>query len=107
MKNLAGLMKQAQAMQEKMQDMQAKLEAMEIEGESGAGLVTVTLSGKGELRRVKIDPKLIDPAETEMLEDLIVAAHNDAKAKLDITTAEEMQKAAGGLSLPPGMQLPF
>lgn len=107
MKNLAGLMKQAQAMQEKMQDMQARLEAMEIAGEAGAGLVTVTLSGKGELRRVKIDPKLMDPAETEMLEDLIVAAHNDAKTRLDATAAEEMQKAAGGLSLPPGMKLPF
>ena len=107
MKNLAGLMKQAQAMQEKMQDMQARLEAMEIEGRSGAGLVTVTMTGKGELKHVKIDSKLIDPAETEMLEDLIVAAHHDAKTKLDATTAEEMQKAAGGISLPPGMKLPF
>ncbi len=107
MKNLAGLMKQAQAMQEKMQDMQAKLESMEIEGQSGAGLVTATLSGKGDLKRVKIDPKLIDPADAEMLEDLIVAAHQDAKAKLDAATADEMQKAAGGIELPPGMKLPF
>ena len=75
MKNLAGLMKQAQQMQSKMQEMQAKLEGMEIDGEAGAGLVTVTLNGKGDLRRIKIDPKVVDPADAEMLEDLIVAAH--------------------------------
>ena len=75
MKNLAGLMKQAQQMQSKMQEMQAKLEGLEMDGEAGAGLVTVTLNGKGDLRRIKIDPKLVDPADTEMLEDLIVAAH--------------------------------
>ena len=79
MKNLSGLMKQAQQMQAKMQEMQAKLEGMEIEGEAGAGLVSVTLNGKGDLRRIKIDPKVIDPADAEMLEDLIVAAHADAK----------------------------
>jgi DNA-binding YbaB/EbfC family protein len=107
MKNLSGLMKQAQQMQSKMQEMQSKLEAMEMVGEAGAGLVRVTLSGKGEMRRVKIDPKIADPAETEMLEDLIVAAHRDARAKIDAAMAEEMQKVTGGLQLPPGMKLPF
>lgn len=107
MKNIAGLMKQAQQMQEKMQEMQSRLEIMELDGESGAGLVKVTLNGKGELRRIKIDPKLADPADTEMLEDLIVAAHRDAKSKLESAAAEEMQKISGGLQLPPGMKLPF
>jgi DNA-binding YbaB/EbfC family protein len=107
MKNLAGLMKQAQQMQSKMQEMQSKLETMEVEGVSGAGLVAVTLNGKGDLRRVKIDPKLADPADMEMLEDLIVAAHRDAKSKIDAMSQEEMQKVTGGLQLPPGMKLPF
>ncbi len=107
MKNLAGLMKQATQMQSKMAEMQAKLEAMEIEGSSGAGMVTVTLSGKFELKRIKMDPKLADPAELEMLEDLIVAAHADAKRKIDAVMADEMEKATGGLGLPGGMKLPF
>jgi nucleoid-associated protein EbfC len=107
MKNLSGLMKQAQQMQSKMQEMQAKLEAMEIEGVAGAGLVSVTLNGKGDLRRIKIDPKIVDPVDTEMLEDLVVAAHTDAKRKIEAATAEEMQKVTGGLQLPPGMKLPF
>jgi DNA-binding YbaB/EbfC family protein len=107
MKNLAGLMKQAQQMQSKMQEMQARLESIEVEGTAGAGLVAVTLNGKSDLRRVKIDPKLADPADLEMLEDLIVAAHRDAKSKVEALTQEEMQKATGGLQLPPGMKLPF
>ena len=107
MKNLAGLMKQAQQMQSKMQEMQSKLETLEIEGVSGAGLVAVTLNGKGDLRRVKIDAKLADPADIEMLEDLIVAAHRDAKTKIEALTQDEMQKVTGGLQLPPGMKLPF
>lgn len=107
MKNLAGLMKQAQQMQEKMQEMQSRIEAMEIHGEAGAGLVNITLSGKGELKSVKIDPKLLDPNDSEMLEDLLVAAHRDAKTKLETVTAEEMQKATGGMNLPPGLKLPF
>jgi DNA-binding YbaB/EbfC family protein len=107
MKNLAGMMKQAQQMQEKMQDMQAKLEALEMTGESGAGLVQVTLSGKSDLRKIKLDPKLIDPADVEMLEDLILAAHRDAKTKIEAAAAEEMQKVTGGLQLPAGMKLPF
>ncbi len=107
MKNLAGLMKQAAQMQSKMEEMQAKLESLELVGESGAGLVQVTLNGKGELRKLRIDPKLIDPAEIEMLEDLIVAAHRDAKGKIDTASAAEMQKVTGGMQLPPGMKLPF
>lgn len=107
MKNLSGLMKQAQQMQERMQEMQAKMEAMEVDGASGAGLVTLTLNGKGELRRIKIDPKLADPTDTEMLEDLIIAAHRDAKTKAETMAQAEMQKVTGGLQLPPGMKLPF
>jgi DNA-binding YbaB/EbfC family protein len=107
MKNLAGLMKQAQQMQTKMQEMQTKLEALEIIGESGAGLVKITLNGKGDMRKVKIDPKIIDPADSEMLEDLILAAHRDAKTKIEAVSAEEMQKVTGGMQLPPGMKLPF
>ena len=107
MKNLAGLMKQASQMQAKMQEMQAKIEAMEIEGSAGAGMVSVVLSGKGALKRLKIDPKLADPGETEMLEDLVVAAHADAKQKVEAIMAEEMQQATGGLELPGGMKLPF
>jgi DNA-binding YbaB/EbfC family protein len=107
MKNIAGLMKQAQEMQSKMEQMQAKLASLEMSGESGAGLVRVTLTGKGDLKAVKIDPKLADPAEIEMLEDLVLAAHRAAKSKIDAATAEEMQKATGGLQLPMGLKLPF
>ncbi len=107
MKNLAGLMKQASQMQAKMQEMQEKLEALELDGQSGAGMVQVTLSGKFDLRRIRIDPKLIDPAEAGMLEDLIAAAHADAKRKVEAAVAEQMQEATGGLSLPGGMKLPF
>ena len=107
MKNLAGLMKQASQMQQKMQDMQAALETAEVEGQAGAGMVTVVLSGKGDMKRIKIDAKLADPNETEMLEDLVLAAHADARRKVEAMAAEEMQKATGGLQLPPGMKLPF
>lgn len=107
MKNLGAMMKQAQAMQSKMTEMQEKLAATEVEGASGAGLVTVTLSGKGEMRRLKIDPTLIDPNEPGMLEDLIVAAHNDAHGKVNARKADEMQELTGGLGLPPGFKLPF
>ena len=107
MKNLAGLMKQASQMQSRMAEMQAKLEALEIEGSSGAGMVTVTLSGKGNLKKVWLDPKLLDPAEAEMVQDLVVAAHADAKRKLEAQTAEEMEKVTGGMELPGGLKLPF
>lgn len=101
------LMKQAAMMQSKLADAQAKVESLEAEGISGAGLVRVTLAGKGALRRIKIDPSLMMPGDGEILEDLIVAAHSDAKAKLDRTMGEEMQKMTSGLSLPPGFKLPI
>jgi len=107
MKNLSNMMKQASAMQAKMAEMQARVEAMVIDGVSGAGMVRVSLTGKGDLRGIAIDPKLADPAEMEMLQDLIVAAHADAKRKLDATLAAEMQSVTGGLQLPAGMKLPF
>jgi len=107
MKNLGGLMKQAAQMQAKMQEMQAKLETAQVTGEAGAGMVRVTLNGKGEMKGVKLDPRLADPSDTETLEDLIMAAHRDAKQKIDAQMADEMQKLTGGLQLPPGMKLPF
>jgi len=107
MKNLGQMMKQAQAMQAKMQEMQAALERTEVTGAAGGGMVSVTVSGKGEMRRIKIDPKLVDPNEVTMLEDLIVAAANDARAKADQQMQAEMAKLTGGLQLPPGFKLPF
>ena len=107
MKNLAGLMKQASQMQAKMQEMQGKLEAMEVEGVAGAGMVSVVLSGKGDLKRLTVDRKLADPDEMEMLQDLVVAAHAEAKRKIEAKMAEEMEKVTGGMPLPGGMKLPF
>jgi nucleoid-associated protein EbfC len=107
MKNLGQMMKQAQAMQAKMQELQAALERTEVTGVSGGGMVEVTVSGKGEMRRVKIDPKLVDPADVGMLEDLVVAAANDARAKVEQHMQAEMGKLTGGLQLPPGFKLPF
>ena len=107
MKNLGQMMKQAQAMQAKMAEMQEKLGQLEVTGQSGAGMVKATLNGKSELRRLKIDPSLVDASEVEVMEDLIVAAVNDAKAKVEVAVAEEMKKVTGGLDLPPGLQLPF
>jgi nucleoid-associated protein EbfC len=107
MSNLAGMMKQAMQVQTKLQEAQDTLAKLELTGEAGAGLVRVTLNGKGEMRGVTIDPKVVDPADTEMLQDLIVAAHQAAKAKIDAASQEEMQKITGGLKLPPGMKLPF
>ena len=107
MKNLGSMMKQAQEMQSRMQEMQAQMENLEMQGSAGGGLVSVTITGKGELRRLNIDPSLVDPAEKEVMEDLIVAAVNDAKAKADERMRGETQKLMGGLQLPPGMKLPF
>jgi DNA-binding YbaB/EbfC family protein len=107
MKNLANMMKQASQMQEKMAELQAHLAEVEVTGASGGGMVQVTLNGKGETRRVRIDPALAKPGEIEVLEDLVVAASNDAKSKVDALTQEEMRKLTGGLNLPPGMKLPF
>jgi DNA-binding YbaB/EbfC family protein len=107
MKNLGQMMKQAQQMQAKMAELQDKLAGSEMTGAAGGGMVQVTMNGKGELRAVKIDPSLLTPADAEVLEDLVVAAANDAKAKVESHVAEEMQKMTGGLALPPGMKLPF
>jgi DNA-binding YbaB/EbfC family protein len=106
-KNLGNMLKQAQQMQSRMQEMQAKLEATEVEGQAGAGMVKVKLTGKGDLRRVSIDPSLMAAEDREVLEDLIVAAHADAKQKVEATMAEEMQKATAGMGLPAGLKLPF
>lgn len=105
MKDLMGMMKQAQQLQAKMQQMQQELADMEIEGRSGAGLVTVRLNGKGEVRAIKIDPSLMKPDEVEIVEDLIVAAAADAKSKADDLMQEKMKELTGGLPLPPGMKL--
>ncbi len=107
MKNLGKMMKQAQEMQSKMSELQEKLAATEVEGVSGGGMVKVWLNGKGELKRLQLDRSAVDPAEKEVLEDLIVAAHTDAKGKLDVKLADEMQQLTGGLPLPPGLKLPF
>ena len=104
---LGDMMKQAQEMQAKMGEMQDALADMEIEGTSGAGMITVTLNGKGEMKGVNIAPELFSSEEAEVVEDLIVAAHNDAKSKVESRTQEEMSKITGGLNLPPGMKLPF
>lgn len=103
--NIMQMMKQAQQLQAKMQAMQDELAAMEIVGQSGGGMVKVTLSGKGEMRAVKIDPSLLKADEAEILEDLLMAAHQDAKVKADATMQEKMQAATAGLPIPPGMKL--
>jgi len=105
MKNFTEMMKQAQALQGRMADMQAELERTEIEGSSGGGMVRVTLTGKGDMMSVKIDPSLLKSEEAEILEDLIVAAHNDAKVKVEETMKEKMKSLTGGLPLPPGLKL--
>ncbi len=107
MKNLGNLMKQAQQMQSKMAEMQEKLAALEVTGQSGGGMVVATLGGKGDVRRVKIDKSLVDPNDVEVLEGLLVAALNDARAKVDAVTSDQMREMTGGLNLPPGMKLPF
>jgi len=106
MKNIGQMMKQAQKLQEKMNEVQEQLANTEVTGSSGGGMIEVTLNGKSEVRKVKIDPAVIDPAEAEMLEDLMVAAFNDAKAKVEAHVAEQMSAITGGLKLPPGMQFP-
>lgn len=109
MKDFAGLMKQAQKMQEDMARVQAEIEAAEVEGASGAGLVTVVMNGKGEAKRVRVDPSLAKADEIEVLEDLLLAAMNDAKRKADALAQEKMQAATGALAgmLPPGFTPPF
>lgn len=103
--NIMQMMKQAQELQAKMQQMQTELESLEIEGQAAAGAVVVRLSGKGDLRALKIDPSLLKPDEADILEDLVIAAHKDARAKADVAMQERMKQVAGGLPLPPGMKL--
>ena len=105
--DLMGMMKQAKELQEKMQALQEEVAALEVEGTSGGGLVSVVMTGKSEMKRLKIDPSLIKPEEAEILEDLIVAAVNDARAKAEAVLADKMREMTGGLQLPPGMSLPF
>ncbi|MDP6951506.1 MAG: YbaB/EbfC family nucleoid-associated protein [Alphaproteobacteria bacterium] len=105
MKNLGNLMKQAQEMQSRMEAMQEKLAEIEVEGAAGAGLVTATMTAKGELKRIRIDPSLADPDEIGVLEDLVVAACSDARSKAEALAAEQMKDVTGGLPLPPGLKL--
>lgn len=105
MKNLADIMKQAQQLQGRMEAMQAELDAAEVEGRAGGGLVAVVMSGKGAVKKVAIDPSLMKEDEREVLEDLIVAAAADARHKAEVLAAEKMKSVAGGLPIPPGFGL--
>ncbi len=107
MRDMMGLMKQAQSLQTKMQEMQAELERLEVEGISGGGLVKVTLTAKGLMRGVSIDPSLLKADDKEIVEDLIVTAHEDARKKGERLMEEKMKSITAGLPLPPGMKLPF
>ena len=103
MADFLGMMKQAAQLQSKMQALQAELDTIQVEGVAGGGLVTVTLSAKGDLKGVRIDESLIKPGEKEIIEDLIVAAHADARRKAEGVMAEKMKAVTGGLPLPPGL----
>ncbi|MEO0319735.1 MAG: YbaB/EbfC family nucleoid-associated protein [Pseudomonadota bacterium] len=107
MKDFGEFMKQAAGLQAKMQDLQEKIAAMEVDGQAGGGMVTVTLTGKGYAKSVKIDPALLSADEGEVLEDLLTAAINDAKARLETQSTEEMKALTAGMPLPPGFKLPF
>jgi len=107
MKNLGQMMKQAQEMQNKMAEVQEKLAELEVTGAAGGGMVKVTMTGKNEMRSIKIEPELSGGENLEMLEDLIVAAVNDARTKIEKRVAEKMSELTGGLQLPPGFKLPF
>ncbi|MCO6051467.1 YbaB/EbfC family nucleoid-associated protein [Mesorhizobium sp. RP14(2022)] len=107
MKDLLGLMGKAKEMQAKFQSMQEEIANLEATGNSGGGLVSVTLSGKFEMRSLKIDPSLVKPDEAEILEDLVLAAFNDARAKVEAEMQEKTQSLTAGLPIPPGMKLPF
>ena len=105
MADFMGMMKQAAQLQSKMQEMQAELDRIEVEGTAGGGMVTVKLSAKGEMKGAKIDDSLIKPEEKEILEDLLVAAHADARRKAEDVMQEKKKGLTGGLSLPPGLKL--
>ncbi|MBU3731055.1 MAG: YbaB/EbfC family nucleoid-associated protein [Beijerinckiaceae bacterium] len=105
MKDMFGMMKQVQAMQQKMADMQAELEALEVEGASGGGMVRVTATAKGQMKSIAIDDSLMKADEKDILEDLIIAAVNDARGKGEALMQERMQKLTAGLPIPPGLKL--
>jgi len=107
MKDMFGMMKQAKELQSRMQAMQDEIAALTIDGSAGGGLVKVTVNGKSEVKSLSIDPSLVKPEEVEILEDLIVAALGDARAKAEAALSDKMREVTGGLSLPPGMKLPF
>ncbi len=107
MTNLTDMMKKAQEMQQKMGDIQNSLEGLEVVGEAGAGMIKVTLSAKGVMKSISIAPELFDSEESEVVEDLIIAAHNDAKGKAEDLHQKEMAKLTSDLPLPPGFKLPF
>jgi nucleoid-associated protein EbfC len=107
MRDLMGMMKTAQELQGKMQEFQANLQNLMVEGRSGGGLVTVTMNGKGELTGLKIDPSLFTEDSVEVIEDLLIAAHKDAKDKTEAEVQAKMSEMTAGLPLPPGMKLPF
>ena len=105
--DIMGMMKKAQAMQAKLAEAQEELTQLTVEGQSGGGMVKITLTGKGEMKAISLDPSLLTPADKEMTEDLILAAFADARGKADRVAAEKMQNVTAGLPLPPGMKLPF
>ena len=105
MQDMMGMMKQLSGLQERMASLQAELDALQVEGQAGGGLVGVTMTAKGDLRGVRIDPSLLVPGEGEIVEDLVVAAHADARGKAERLVQERMQALTGGLPLPPGMKL--
>lgn len=107
MKDIMSMMKAAGEMKAKMEAFQDSLDGLRVEGRSGAGLVTVILSGKGEMKEVKLDPSLLKPEEAGVVEDLIIAAHNDAKGKVEYEVNARMQEITAGLPIPPGLKFPF
>lgn len=107
MKDIMGMMKAANEMKDKMEAMQAELAELVVEGRSGGGMVTVSLSGKGDMKGVKIDPSLFKEDDVEVLEDLIIAAHNDAKSRSEEEMQKKMAEVTSGLPIPPGMKFPF
>ena len=107
MNNMSQIMKQAKAMQEKMAEMQKKIEETEIEGSSGGGAIKIVMNGKHEIKKLFIDPSIINPDEKEVLEDLIIAALNDVNKKIAESTNDQLGSISGGMGLPPGLKLPF
>lgn len=107
MMNIQKMMKQAQQMQSKLAEVQAEMEVREVEGSAGGGAVRITLTGKGEMKKIVIDPSVVDASDKETLEDLILLAHRDAKANADSMLNDAMGAVTGGLNLPAGMKLPF